>query len=282
MDFYVYVHKKKTTGEVFYVGKGCGKRAWVESKRNAHWKRVRDKHGIIVEIVIDRIQEWYAYEIEAELTLRYGLAHEGGKLVNKIHGGWGVLEGENNPNHDCTEYTFLNLETGQKFSGTKYQFYRKIKIRPAPMFYTGKTTKGWIVYTNQSDEDIDKLRFPSKEENNPNTDTNVYCFYHKDGREFTGSRLDFIRVYGFSPYHLFGTTPCKTQRGWYLADKENLVKKSRRCQKMYNWVHPLHGKFLCTREELEIMYSLDTRPLFVTNKPRKTCKGWSLCPEKPE
>lgn len=45
MDFYVYVHKKKTNGEVFYVGKGSGKRAWSAFGRNSLWKRTADKYG---------------------------------------------------------------------------------------------------------------------------------------------------------------------------------------------------------------------------------------------
>ena len=282
MDFYVYLHKKKTTGEVFYVGKGCGKRAWVESNRSDHWKRVRSKYGLIVEIVMDKLQEWYAYEVEAELTLKYGLNRDGGILVNQIHGGWGVLEGINNPNHDSTEYDFMNLNTNEKFQGTKYEFQQKFKIKSAPMFYTGKTSKGWIVYTGQTQEELDRLRFPSKEENNGNTDTTVYSFSHKDGRTFKGSRLSFIREFGFSPYHLFGTNPCKTQRGWYLEDNADVVKKSKRCQKIYRWVHDIYGEFLGTREQLETLYSLDTRPLFTTHKPKRTTKGWSLSPQQPE
>ena len=53
MDFYVYVHKKKTNGEVFYVGKGSGKRAWSAFGRNSLWKRTADKYGWLVEIVQD-------------------------------------------------------------------------------------------------------------------------------------------------------------------------------------------------------------------------------------
>ena len=64
MDFYVYVHKKKTNGEVFYVGKGSGKRAWSAFGRNSMWKRTADKYGWLVEIVQDKLQDWYAFECQ--------------------------------------------------------------------------------------------------------------------------------------------------------------------------------------------------------------------------
>ncbi len=32
--YYVYLHKATETGEVFYVGKGSGRRAWETKKRN--------------------------------------------------------------------------------------------------------------------------------------------------------------------------------------------------------------------------------------------------------
>ena len=64
MDFYVYLHKKKTNGEVFYIGKGRGARAWHKHSRNKFWKSVVEKHGHIVELVFEgltitvRSSEW--------------------------------------------------------------------------------------------------------------------------------------------------------------------------------------------------------------------------------
>lgn len=66
LNYYVYLHRKKTTGEVFYVCKGCEMRAWISSGRNEFWKRVVDKHGLVVEIYMDNLQEWYAYELEED------------------------------------------------------------------------------------------------------------------------------------------------------------------------------------------------------------------------
>lgn len=92
-DFYVYEHRKATTGEVFYIGKGCGRRAWRHgpSKRSEWWNSTARKHGVIVRIVIDGLQEWAAAEIESELIALHGRNDIGyGQLVNFTDGGDGV------------------------------------------------------------------------------------------------------------------------------------------------------------------------------------------------
>ena len=58
MDFYVYLDEKKTTGEVFYVGKGCRDRAWTKTRRNEDWHVVVEECGYFVEIVQDNLQEY--------------------------------------------------------------------------------------------------------------------------------------------------------------------------------------------------------------------------------
>lgn len=89
--YYVYIHRKATTGEVFYVGKGCGNRAYSHSNRNRMWQRVVKKHGITVEIVIDGVQEWYAFELEKDLITSYGRRSDNsGVLVNITEGGEGI------------------------------------------------------------------------------------------------------------------------------------------------------------------------------------------------
>jgi len=85
-DFYVYVHRRATDGIVFYVGKGTANRAWQKaSKRNEHWKRIVDKHGLIVEIVESGYQDWYSMEREIQLIEFYGFDN----LCNQTHGGEG-------------------------------------------------------------------------------------------------------------------------------------------------------------------------------------------------
>ena len=101
-SFYVYLHKRKSDGSVFYVGKGCGKRATSRVSRSTYWNSIVSKHGLTVEVAFTGLQEWYAFELEAELILKYGSPRRfGGKLANHNYGGYG---GESS-NHRLAERT---------------------------------------------------------------------------------------------------------------------------------------------------------------------------------
>lgn len=64
LTFYTYMHLSRDTGSVFYVGKGCKKRAWDFSKRNPKWKNFVAKHGVKVEICAHWPSEIEALEHE--------------------------------------------------------------------------------------------------------------------------------------------------------------------------------------------------------------------------
>jgi hypothetical protein len=85
-DHYVYLHRRATTGEICYVGKGVGGRAWWHHDRNRYWCSVARKHGLTVEIVCDGLREWAANELEAEWIMRVGRE----RLCNLTDGGDGV------------------------------------------------------------------------------------------------------------------------------------------------------------------------------------------------
>lgn len=90
-SFYVYVHKKLSNGQVFYVGKGSGNRAWSFLQRGKLWKNTVKKHGVTVEIVENNLQEWYAFELEVELIAYYGRKQtKTGLLINLTDGGDGT------------------------------------------------------------------------------------------------------------------------------------------------------------------------------------------------
>lgn len=84
--FYTYIHRRKSDGEVFYVGKGTRDRAWDKYSRNIHWKRVFEKHGVIIEIVEIFSNESDAFASEIELIKLYSSSF----LTNMTDGGEGV------------------------------------------------------------------------------------------------------------------------------------------------------------------------------------------------
>lgn len=91
-QFYVYQHRRNDTGEVFYVGKGSGNRAWDDQKiryQNRIWKGCA-KHGYTVEIVCDGLDEKHALDLEAMLIQFHGRKNLGtGQLANLTNGGEG-------------------------------------------------------------------------------------------------------------------------------------------------------------------------------------------------
>lgn len=90
-DFYIYFHRKSTNNEIFYVGKGNSKRAWQKFRENKFWNNVVNKHGYYVEIFMDGLQEWSAFELEKELISLYGRKDLGyGNLTNLTDGGDGL------------------------------------------------------------------------------------------------------------------------------------------------------------------------------------------------
>lgn len=123
-DFYVYIHRKATTGEIFYVGKGCENRAY-EFGRNFHWDNTAKKHGFSVEIVQSHLQEWYAFELEMNLISFYGRKDLGfGPLVNLTDGG----EGGSNPSQESRNLMSLSRIGNTNALGYKHTDETKIRL----------------------------------------------------------------------------------------------------------------------------------------------------------
>ncbi len=117
---YVYLHRRADTGEVFYVGKGFGKRAWKISTRSDWWKRIEAKHGRTVEIHADDLDENLAFELEAELIAKFGRTN----LCNLTDGG----EGGVNPS-DETRAKMSAARFGIKFTESHIANMKKARSR---------------------------------------------------------------------------------------------------------------------------------------------------------
>jgi hypothetical protein len=85
--FYVYEHLKPNTGEVFYIGKGCDKRAYQKRSRNNHWTNIVNKYGLEVNIVYNNLTNSEASQKEIDLIEFYGLDN----LCNMTQGGDGCV-----------------------------------------------------------------------------------------------------------------------------------------------------------------------------------------------
>lgn len=67
--FYVYLHKIKETGEVFYVGKGTSDRLISRTGRSQRWREITSKNEWVAEKYINNLTEEDAKEKELELIL---------------------------------------------------------------------------------------------------------------------------------------------------------------------------------------------------------------------
>jgi len=87
MSYYTYIHAS-SDGDVFYVGKGTGRRIYSMSSRSWFWQeRLKQLDGIIMKIVARFETEDEAFEHEKELVKFY--KNHGCNLVNQSDGGVG-------------------------------------------------------------------------------------------------------------------------------------------------------------------------------------------------
>ena len=88
--FYIYFHINPLKNEVFYVGKGEGKRIYQKQNRNKYWINTSNKYGYIVDIIESDLTEEQAFEREVFYIKKIGRRDLGlGTLVNMTDGGDG-------------------------------------------------------------------------------------------------------------------------------------------------------------------------------------------------
>lgn len=87
--FYVYEHIRPDTNRVFYVGKGCKKRAFNKFRNNPYWNNVVNKAGgFDVKFVATELDEELALLVEQERIDQLKLL--GYVLTNLTDGGGGI------------------------------------------------------------------------------------------------------------------------------------------------------------------------------------------------
>lgn len=198
---YTYVHRRKTDGRVFYVGKGKGRRAWSMDRKNIHWRRIEAKHGFSVQIVLNRVHEPCALTMEKILISAIGRDN----LTNLTDGGEGAT-GYFPPPHVRKK---MSLAKKGKPRGPTPEWVRE-KIRKSHMGL--RPTK----------EALRKMSLAKIGKNagrdGPTYDHKVRSFLHIDGYIFTGTRADFITefqlAHGCVSSLISGRR--KTVKGWTL------------------------------------------------------------------
>lgn len=87
----LYVHRKKTDNSVFYVGIGNKYRPKAKDRNNL-WKKISDKYGYKVEVIMTGLSLEKAVLLEKELISYYGRKNNNtGVLANLTDGGEGQV-----------------------------------------------------------------------------------------------------------------------------------------------------------------------------------------------
>lgn len=201
-QYYVYLHRKVSNNEVFYVGKGFGKRCFSKSDRTLLWKNTVKKHGYTIDIYMENLQEWYAFEIEKELIEKYGKFNEGGSLVNFKDGG------EGSSGHKHSAETIFKFKEICKLRGEDW----KLKVSRKGSFHS-EDTKRKIATAGRNRKSTPQSR---EKQSIFNRDKFVYCFLNSSGEIFEGTRHDFNLKYKINIKPLFKTKAAKTVKGWKL------------------------------------------------------------------
>lgn len=127
--YYIYQHRSLDTNAIFYVGKGKDKRHFDKNKRSNYWKSYVAKHGFISEILVNNIDEDFAFLIEMEAIDVY--KRRGIKLVNLTNGGEGCSGYSMKHSEEQKAKWSISRKGNTNKTGTKLSEESKRKISEA-------------------------------------------------------------------------------------------------------------------------------------------------------
>jgi len=183
---YVYLHKRKTDGKILYVGKGQRYRFRSAYCRSRWWQSVARKHGVIAVVVKEFEQEVCAFTYEKILIGVIGRD----KLVNICGGGEGASG------------LVMSDETKRKIGEAKIGEANRGRPKTKETIEKQRTAMLGFKHSEETKEKIRALSAEAVKKRPPNygelisiskRHKDTYSFAHNDGREFTGTKFDYMR-----------------------------------------------------------------------------------------
>lgn len=241
--FYVYIHRRKTDDNVFYVGKGHGNRAWSKHGRNTYWKRVAEKHGFYVEIIRSDMLEKDSFDLEVETIASIGIDN----LTNLTQGGEGLsgyrfTEEQRNrmkgrvgplsPKFGKPTPPEVRRKIGDAQRGhLNHQFGKVGELSPSFGLARSDETRKRQRYAaarNRTDQyrakmSESKKRTAPRGSDHPAFDHRVHRFFHEDHGVVESTRYDWIKMFDIHPplASCLINGSIKSTKGWRLFSDEN-------------------------------------------------------------
>lgn len=262
LRYYVYLHIRLDNNSIFYVGKGCGSRAWNKHGRNKYWNNIVNKHGYRVEILFDNLTE--KESLDCEIDAISELTYFGIKLTNMSSGGESPKFSESS-----------RLAMSKAGKGRRKTEDHKKKIAD------GNRGK----------------KYPERSgENSKCADNKVYSFINILTKElFSGTRRSLALKYSLKTQLLNGlflsSHPQKQSQGWGLFDElksidENIAHittfRSKGSTEQYTFIRKIDGLiFKGSRLDLSVTYNIniDLIHALFCNNPRSSTNGWEVLNE---
>lgn len=206
--FYVYVHRRASDNLPFYVGKGKDKRAWNFHHRSAFWNNVKQKHGIIVEIVFENLSENEAFQCEKDTILEF--RHFGYPLVNLTDGGEGPA------GRKFSEQSRKRMSEAQRTSLRVKAAREKVSAQRRGVS-VGRRPKTSIAMRGQEKSASHRQAVAESKRCKI-----MYTFQNTVTlQRFTGTRFEFQEFTGINRKLvscLFGKSPARVSKGWRLLN----------------------------------------------------------------
>ena len=275
--YYVYVHRKMTNGEIFYVGKGKGIRGWRPYSRNIIWKNKAEKHGVYVEIVMDNLTEELALELEREFIAFYGrISNNDGCLANVMSIG-NHDPGVSGISHYCADrriWHFVNVFTFESYIGYRVDFIKEKGINIKPVIL-GKyyIVKGWTTMDVFSTTPLWKLRNPRKE---CKADQTLHRLYNLETKEIKEMRVIDTREIMNSSGHDLISGRVLVSRDWCLEENKHKWYSFSKDYREYLFIHESGQQILATKSKFHKTTGVRPDCLFTTNYIKYVHKGWRV------
>lgn len=215
--FYVYVHRKADSGEVFYVGKGARDRISRLDSRSEHWLNIVSRHGFIGEKIKSGLPEACAFSLERMVIAKYGRD----ALCNKTDGGAGSV-GFKHSEGTVERISALKKGIRHKLSD-EARAARSEKIRAAKLGVKLSESHRASLRASHLGKTLPhsqrrKIAAANTGENHPRHDRALYQLVRDDGVEITLSRYEIMSNLGVSRsmVSLFINGKVKTCKGWSI------------------------------------------------------------------